>query len=764
MIDAPQTLETPADAGEGIPGQVKRWLLELELAGKVEDDWRKLAKESVERHRQDQDSANSDPYTGTRKRSRFNILWANTELLRPALYNSTPKPDVRRRFRDADPIGKEVARLLERALSFSVDESDFDEVMDLVVLDYVLPGRGVARVRYEPVIEEVDGGDGDKYEQKQYEYTFAEHVNWEDFRRGPGRTWPEVMWIAYRHRIPKDEGIEKFGKIFEEVNLDWAPEDDDSAGDDNKASDASVFKRAEIWEIWCKESRTIKWLAPSYDEAFLMVEQDKLQFEGFFDTPRPLLSLESSDSLIPVPEYELYKEQAEELDDVTHRIRRIISGLRIRGIYDSRIKELDEVFSEDDNAFIPSENVAALLAAMQGSSDLDKVIWMLPVDRIVVVLHELYMNREQIKQTIYEITGISDILRGATDPRETLGAQKLKAQTGSLRIQKRQGAVQRYARDLIRLMGEIVGEQFDPMTLMLMTGIELPTAEQRNGIKQAIAQAAQPQPPLQIAGPPGQPGTAGPPGPQQQGQPPPAPPKIPKKMLDMAEMPTWEEALQILRDDGRRGFRVDIETDSTIAADIDLEQQNIMELMAAIGAFTEKMGPAVAQGFISIDAAKTLALAAIRRFKLGREVEDAIESIGEEDEEGPEQQQDPAAAQAAAAAAAEAQAKQAEIQAKAQEAQAKLQIEQTKLQIEGQKVKQAEVEARDKMALDRLQGELKAAADAARMEADVSLKRMELEQNAALRREEMDNAVEIERMRQDAQRERESKQESGGEE
>jgi hypothetical protein len=118
---------------------VRRWLLEIKLASKREKDWREKA------------VAILDKYRGKdRKKNSFNILWANTEVLRPALYNSTPKPDVRRRFRQNDMLGKAVAEVAERSLSYCIDAYDLDNCVKNDVLDALLPGRGLSRVRYIP--------------------------------------------------------------------------------------------------------------------------------------------------------------------------------------------------------------------------------------------------------------------------------------------------------------------------------------------------------------------------------------------------------------------------------------------------------------------------------------------------------------------------------------------------------------------------------------------------------------------------------------
>ena len=70
--------------------------------------------------------------------------------------------------------------------------------------------------------------------------------------------------------------------------------------------------------------------------------------------------------------------------------------------------------------------------------------------------HRLVAVRKQIIEDIYQIMGLSDIMRGATDPQETLGAQQLKSQYGSSRIRDKQGEMVRMARDIEEIIAEIM--------------------------------------------------------------------------------------------------------------------------------------------------------------------------------------------------------------------------------------------------------------------------------------------------------------------
>lgn len=555
---ATASLETPKDAGAGPAGVVKRWLLELDIADKTEEDWRKAAREAIDRYRDE-----SKNKRNVRKgRSRFNILWANTELLKPSLYSNTPRPDVRRRYRDPDPVAKAVADVIERAASYSLDVYDFDHIMGLAVNDYLLAGRAVDRVRYTPVI----AGEGDDREVVS-EKAECEHVQWDRFRRGPGNTWEDVEWIAFEWLLTKDEIGEKFPGKAIELDVEQLEERD-------RKDQHDLFKRGRVWEVWHKPTRKVLWIAPSNKDGPVKTENDPLKLRNFFPIPRPLYSIETSDSLIPIEEYRNYKDQAEELDEITHRIRRLVSALKVRGIYDATIKELNTLLESGDNELIPSEGAQNILAQTQ---TLDRHIWMLPIKEIASVLGGLYEQRDQLRQVIYEITGISDILRGSSDPNETLGAQQLKAQTGSLRLQKRQRDVQRYARDLIEMKIEIMAEHFSPETLSRMTGAEV-----------------------------------------------------------------TQEGLALLRDGGLRDYRIDIETDSTISADAQADQEQVTRLLSGMAGYFEAIGPVVQAGGMSQEAATSILVAAVRKFKFGREVEDKLDAMsqdGQGQQQGPSEEQ-----------------------------------------------------------------------------------------------------------------------------
>ena len=677
--------------GDSPEDLVKYWLDELEDSDETEKDWRDDANKVVDIYRGEDVAATAIGSDGQKMRKNtFNILWSNIETLKPAIYNKTPVPNVQRRFKDEDQLGKAVAQVLERSLEFMVDASDFDRPMSDAVDDYLLVGRGVTRVRYVPTFGTPEQPEGEMPSEMEENYeepvgevvkeeVVAEAVAYKDFRRGPANKWSEVDWVGFQHKLTKQDIEEKFGEeMADSVGIDvYAKEEDDTY--DNETNRSQREGRVRVWEIWCKTTKKVYFIAPSFKDKPLNETDDPLGLSGFFPVPRPIYSLTTTDSLIPVSEYYLYQTLATELNNVTKRIIDILKGLRLRGIYDSRMAEIERLMDSGDNKMIPLDGASQYLDA----GGLDRAIWMMPIDKYVGVVNQLYSYRQNLITSIYEITGISDVLRGSSVASETATAQSIKANYGSMRLQRRQREVQRYARDVIRLMAEVIAEQFSVDTLQKMTGLNFPTEEEK-AMMQSQMQMQMQQFQMQAQQM------------EMQGQQPPPPPQPDPQILERLEQPTWEQIQQVARDDLMREFKVDIETDSTVAANDAEQQQNITELLTGITSFLNGIGPAVESGAVPIETAKSLLMAAVRRFKLGTEVETAVDKIGDQPIQNPEQQ----AGESGEAEMAKQQAEMARLQSEQQAEMAKqkmeLELAQSKHQMEMQKLeREAQIDQAD---------------------------------------------------------------------
>lgn len=622
---------------------VTTWLKDLGEARKLEKDFRKEGHRIVEL------------FEGGKKREfQFNILYSNTETMQPALYNNVPRPVVQRRFKDEDPLGKLASTAAQRTLEYLVDDGNaiytsFDDLMKSAVLEALVPGRGLTRFKYDAAIETVQNeaaaeaaetpeeelGEGEvtaaappaePSESVQYETVCGEEIPWDRFLHGNAKKWKDVAWGAIEHFMTREELEKNFGEVGAKVPVaEMASTSETADGDEGKADpkdDTKNLKVAQVFEIWDKEEKQVLFVSPSWKSGPIKQVPDPLGLTGFFPWPKPLTFMAKISTLTPVALYTMYEEQAKELNRVTVRINKLIAALKVRGMYDSTVEGIEKVLQADDNILVPAENVAALLA---GGNALEKAIWLMPIEKLVNVLQQLYVQREQVKTTIYELTGIADIMRGSSQASETLGAQQLKNQWGTLRLKKTQKEVQRYCRDCLRIMAEIAVTKFSPETLKAMTGLPYPTgSEKAQAVQMLQAQQAQQMQVAQAA--------------QQMGQQPPAPQPPNPQLLQAAQSPSWDDILGMLRDDIQRNYRIDIETNSTVDSEASEDKKDMAEVLNAISQFLTGIGPLVSEGIMPFEIAQGMLLTVVRRYRLGVEMEDSIKAM-----KAPQQGADPAA-------------------------------------------------------------------------------------------------------------------------
>lgn len=664
--------------------EARRWKKELQLSDRREKEWRDYSEKVLKRYRGEE-----------RKKNRWNVLWSNTSTLRPFIYNTRANPDVRRRFRDNDPVGKAVSMVLERGLVIVLDDYSSECAIRNDVLDGLICGRGVSRVRYVPSIQSVTG-DGSKpagtpeepaesdpltattgvptsadlddddasdesvdEDELEYERAEIDHVDWRDFRHGYGRVWAEVPWTGFRHKLTRGDATEKFGaEAIKRVEFTVPTTDDPKKPGDEVGETQRV---AEFWEIWDKAGERVFFLHDQVDELLFPVDnpdgEPPINFPGFFPCPQPLYLVEDTSSLLPIPLFQLYEQQADELDKLSRRIDKIVDQLRLRGVYDAKLSELGGVMTADDNELVPIQNASAWR-----EGGLDKAISWMPVEQAVAVLQALYAARVQTKAIIDEIMGIADIMRGATDPEETFGAQQLKQTNGNTRLQFMRSEVQRYIRDLLRLCAQCMAEKFSQQTFAQMTELNFPTQAQKQQLgmqaQQVIAHS------------------------KATGQPPPPPPD-----MSIMQMPTWEDILGLMRNNVLRTFRVDVETDSTVAASLDADMEGMSQVLGAVTQTMQGLAPLVANGAIPYEAAKELVMSVIRRARMGSAVEDAFDKLHQPQPQPPPQ--DPSIQTAQIKAQSDQQIAQMRAQAEAQntalEHQVIAQTEAAKVQLETQK-------------------------------------------------------------------------------
>lgn len=532
----------------------------------------------------------------------FQMFWANMEILKSSVYSRPPAPAVEPRFKDMKPLPRAASEVLERALVVNFELEDINAVMMQVRDDMLANGRGAAWVRYE---DDTDpAAEADPAAEPQNQRAPYEHVDRSDFLHEPARKWQEVGWVGKRAWLTRDQGVRRFGDKFTKVDLKERKETNDQEETSYKGE-----KKGEVWEIWSKTKNCVVWVTEGLEEV-LDIRPPFLKLEGFFPCPKPAYSTTERRKLIPVPDYYYYKDQLDEINELTARISALAECLRMKGFYAGGAGELGEAIEialkqQDNNALLlPVPN----LAALGGTTLKDSIVW-LPVVEVANTIKELILLRRQLIEDVYQITGISDIMRGDSDPDETLGAQELKSQYGSVRIRERQSELVRFARDLTRIAGEIMAENFTPQTFAEMTQTDLPAQADIQQQLDQIMQAAQ-DPRLAAMEQAAQL--------QEQAE---------QQVKELQDTVTIEKVVGLLRQQRIRPFVLEIETDSTIQVDENAEKQRRTEFLAALSGTIQQLTPLVqAQPAAGPFAAEMIKFA-VAPFRAGRAMTAVIEEF-----------------------------------------------------------------------------------------------------------------------------------------
>jgi len=472
---ASSRIKSVEEADKTLDSRYRRWNDEITMAEKEFDNFRKQGRTTVRRYKDERDSVDGSE-------RKFNIFTANVNILESTLYAKIPKVSVSRRFgQSMDDPARVAGLMLQNAIMQDIDEPecDFDQVMKDAVQDRLVPGMGVAWLRLETDTEEEtleEQWDPLSGEQIQEAATFErvkrqevciEHVFWEDFLYSPCRTWKERRWVARRVYMDRDALEKRFPKVGKEIPLDFNPRSTMSGGQSNEPKN-DILQKAMIYEIWDRQKRKVIWISKAWPEILDEVD-DPLKLEDFEPCPKPLFALTTTSNCIPVNDFVIYQDQYNELDQVNNRISLLVQACKVVGVYDSSATGVQRMLQQgSENTMIPVDNWSAFAEKGGVKGQID---W-LPLETVIQALERLRQAREDIKGQIYELTGISDIVRGNTKASETLGAQNLKAQYASVQIQKRQDEVARFAQDILRIKGELICRHFVPEQILKLANME----------------------------------------------------------------------------------------------------------------------------------------------------------------------------------------------------------------------------------------------------------------------------------------------------
>jgi hypothetical protein len=485
MPDAPTLQEYPEDP----QGWASRWAVEIQAARKHVERWWERAEKIVQRYVDDRTgSANT-------KESRLNLFTANTQTMESLLYGRTPEVSVARRFADsADDQARVAAEMLERLLNTDLERDDDtqEEALKHALADRLRVGLGNVRLRYE--IGETEAIQGTPAtdlapavpdtERRKNEYVCVDYPYWKDQLWSPCRTYGELRWWAFGADMSEEQFKKRFG---EKALAAWSPTDERPRSDAGRETESTQYKdptkRCRVWEIWSKERKTVDWYVEGYTET-LDHKDDPLGLENFWPFPRPMFANLVTAKLLPTPDYYLAQDLYDEIDTVSTRITLLEQVISARGVYDKNNDGIKRLISEaaiNDLIGVDAWAAFAERGGVKGAID-----W-LPLEMVVGALDKLREYRTELIGLLYQITGMSDIMRGQAQNQSTATEQAIKARFASVRVQSMQDEFARFCSDTQKIKAEIIAKHFQSETIIERSNVMMtPDAQLAIGAVQLI--------------------------------------------------------------------------------------------------------------------------------------------------------------------------------------------------------------------------------------------------------------------------------------
>ena len=569
---------------------------------------------------------------------RLNSWWYCVNTLLPAYYSSTPKAEVSLRTLSSGVLDEISATVLERNIQYMMDcEFPFDQVGYNAALQFLLTGRAVLWARYEVEIEEEeveialfiapDGklvdekgmepeqeimsqrqGPGGiilatvKIEKKDDEAAILDVVQYSDYFCSDARNETEVLWRAKRAYLTRTQAEKTFGvDKADKLHFDSFP---DKATKDWNRDDSKYEGKAEVFEIWCKESEKTYWGSKSVDSFVFHEEEPAIDYEGFFPCT-VIAQSQDPDSVIPVSDYVHVRDQVLEIERLTTRIHAVTQAIRTNALYDASLGLQVEQIMIGDLKMVPVIN----WPSYKSRGGLQAGVEFMDIAPYVNALQILQTARQTALDQLYETLKVSDLLRGTSEQYKSATANRLESQWSSLGLIVRQNMFTKFVSDAIAKLGAIIASQFEPEVIFEVgevTALIVPLLPDP------------PQPPAPQIGPDGQP-------------------------MPMASMPLYDpnamietfkqQIVDLLRDEDRLNYKIAIASDSMVAIDQAQSQQEGAALMQTCGAFFDQMRALIEQYPPLLGFSIELFQNVIKRFKGGKELDGiftkALTQIGE---------------------------------------------------------------------------------------------------------------------------------------
>lgn len=477
--DAPE----PGGADNASRAAARKWSAEIIASRKWLEKFSRSARECEKQYlgRTALSDSTVRTYAG-----KTNLFWSNVQVILSAIYGRLPKAEVDRKFSDFDDdVARVAGIIMQRILNADIEREHDDTAAAMrdAVQDRFVSGLGQVWVRYDvdtevsmqPVIDPMthlaqrDPESGEpvmqQVEQILNEEAEVDYVYWDDFLYSPCRRWRECRWVARRVYMSSPKLQKRFGLTPEQaaqIPMTIRGDSDRNGGRQDDVLKATPFKQAAVWEIWDKDGNNVCFYVEGMDTVLETVP-DPLELDDFFPCPQPVVATTLTKAFIPRPDYAMAQDLYKELDRINSKLSHLTDAVKAAGVYDKNAGPLKSLLTTAvENALVPVDNWSSFTdkGGLKGVAD-----WM-PIEQFVNAIVQLNQRKQQLQADLYEVLGISDIMRGASVASETATAQQLKVQYGGARLSNLQNEVAHFVSATMRIRANIICNVFTPQTLL----------------------------------------------------------------------------------------------------------------------------------------------------------------------------------------------------------------------------------------------------------------------------------------------------------
>lgn len=493
-MEESENTEQPEQSKKTV-GHFKRW---VESAKKGQKRYNEDGRDAWQEYLSDVDEPQQS--TSNKTAPMYPIYWASCQHLESAYYAKTPKTRAKRRFDIQDPEALTASQIIDRLGTALIEMNSFDSVMRASVGNLIHTARAANQVLYDaredqpdPMAQYTIGGVPVENPANYDGPISISSITYDEIIHTPhAKDESEIREDGFRFCLEEDVAIKRFCTL-EDGTIDEGKrqrlltllKDTNHKGQEGEGRpDRSPGKYLEGWEIYCRDTKSVYWVADGLPDEFLDEQPDLYGLRNFVPRTKFVIWSKPPKSLYPRPAHARVRTTLEKLHgqyakvfDLSHKVRR-------RALVDGTNPDLIAALNLSENMeFVAVQNLQQMIE----KDGLANSVWYIPIKELVESIRELLELTSVFKDQINEWLGVPDVIRGVSDPIETASSTQIQTQSAHDRFRVQRNQVTALVRDTIELMIDLALAKWTDQKIARVVGLKYMQKEHQGNFMAALS-------------------------------------------------------------------------------------------------------------------------------------------------------------------------------------------------------------------------------------------------------------------------------------